>query len=666
MSLRERVDYSLGLLVVSGLLFLVPLFDMWQDVAVGGKTVLSTVLENSVFLSLALVLIGLSVWLLRNDWEEQYVQLVAQWSMAGTGVVALVYGWVLWFQLVVQNDVKPYIIAADGVVIGGIVLFVAGVYHARSRMESAARAVERDRVAALFENTSDAVVAITFEDDSAVVTETNASFETIFTPDGDPLVGRPVIEVLKELTAPTTEDRTNSAGVAQLDEVIGDPATQIELRVGVGSDTRDFIVSYVPVGEPSGGETGASGFLIFTDITTQKQRERQFERLGGGTEDLLDARSVDDVLDVVQRITLGLFDDAVVGIWTYDRETNGYHPQQPMVTNGGDRITELPTLSASETTMASRESDRDVASDGDPIPAFDGDGVHAALETRGYPVSTTLVRRLTDQSYLVTARETGTVSTTERHLIDLVVANTRAVVQRVDREDQLAERNDQLEFVNSLLRHDIQNSMTIIEARGKALVDATDGQAADYARTVVNQSDDVSSLIDRFRALLTVLTDDEPDCKAIALGPLIEERVRVARSTYPDATIRLSVPNGVSVHADEMLETVLANLIRNAIEHNDTDSPTVEISVTDHERVVSLEVADDGPGIPDDETEVVFRRGNRGLKEADIGSGFGLFFVDSLVDGYGGSVTVTDNDPRGAVFEVRLPKTDSDAGDPGS
>ena len=54
------------------------------------------------------------------------------------------------------------------------------------------------------------------------------------------------------------------------------------------------------------------------------------------------------------------------------------------------------------------------------------------------------------------------------------------------------------------------------------------------------------------------------------------------------------------------------------------------------------------------------------IKEADIGSGFGLFFVDSLVDGYGGSVTVTDNDPRGAVFEVRLPKTDSDAGDPGS
>jgi signal transduction histidine kinase len=661
MGLRERVDYSRGLLVVSGLLLFAPLFDMWRDAGVEGKSVLSTVLENSIFLSLALLLIGLGTWLRYNDWEERYVQLVARWSIAGCGAVALVFGWVLALQLFVQSDLKPYVVVGNGAVIGGVVLFVAGVYHARSRMENAARAVERDRVAALFENTADAVVAVAFEDDSAVIVEANDSFEAILTSDGDTLVGRPVVEVLTDAAAAPVDEPAGGSQVGRLREVVGDPTTEVELRVGVGGDVRDFIVAYVPVGEPSGVEDGAAGFLIFTDITAQKNRGRQFERLGEGTEDLLGARSVDDVLGVVRAITADLLDDALVGIWTYDRKADAYRPRQPMVANGGDRIVELPALPASG---ATDESGRDAATDEGSNPAFDGDRLRTALEDRGYAASTMSVRRLTDQSYLVTARKAGAVPTTERHLLDLLVANARAVVQRVDREGQLTRRNDQLEFANSLLRHDIQNSMTIIRARGEALVDATDGREADYARTVVNQSDDVSSLVDRFRRILAVLTDDELDVKPVALGPLVENRVRVARSTHPDATVRSSVPDEVSVRADEMLENVVGNLVRNAIEHNDTDSPTVEVSVVEHERVVTLTVADDGPGVPDDEKEVVFRRGNRGLKGADIGSGFGLFLVDTLVDGYGGSVTVRDNEPRGAVFVVRLPKADDEADDP--
>nr|WP_239641328.1 ATP-binding protein [Haloarcula japonica] len=37
------------------------------------------------------------------------------------------------------------------------------------------------------------------------------------------------------------------------------------------------------------------------------------------------------------------------------------------------------------------------------------------------------------------------------------------------------------------------------------------------------------------------------------------------------------------------------------------------------------------------------------------GSGFGLFFVDSMVEEYGGTVWVEDNEPTGAVFVIELP-----------
>ena len=120
MVVRERVTYGHGLLLVSLVLLCVPLFDMWEDVAVQGNTVLSTALENSVFVGLCVLFVGLSVWLLRSDRDERYVRIVSRWSALGTASVAVVYAWVLGFQVLVQGELKPYIIAADGVVIGAI------------------------------------------------------------------------------------------------------------------------------------------------------------------------------------------------------------------------------------------------------------------------------------------------------------------------------------------------------------------------------------------------------------------------------------------------------------------------------------------------------------------------------------------------------------------
>ncbi|EMA28366.1 ATP-binding protein [Haloarcula japonica] len=52
--------------------------------------------------------------------------------------------------------------------------------------------------------------------------------------------------------------------------------------------------------------------------------------------------------------------------------------------------------------------------------------------------------------------------------------------------------------------------------------------------------------------------------------------------------------------------------------------------------------------------ESIFRRGETGHVKS-TGSGFGLFFVDSMVEEYGGTVWVEDNEPTGAVFVIELP-----------
>jgi signal transduction histidine kinase len=79
----------------------------------------------------------------------------------------------------------------------------------------------------------------------------------------------------------------------------------------------------------------------------------------------------------------------------------------------------------------------------------------------------------------------------------------------------------------------------------------------------------------------------------------------------------------------------------------------VSASVDEGEGVAEVRVADNGPGIPEDQRDEVFGKGEKGLDSP--GAGIGLYLVRSLVEIYGGDVWVEDNEPKGAVFVVRLP-----------
>ena len=103
----------------------------------------------------------------------------------------------------------------------------------------------------------------------------------------------------------------------------------------------------------------------------------------------------------------------------------------------------------------------------------------------------------------------------------------------------------------------------------------------------------------------------------------------------------------------EQIRQVLHNLIDNAVEamgqRGAIDIETHHLPARDLVRIV---VADDGPGIPPDERDKLFLP-HYSTKQR--GSGFGLAVVGRIVDEHGGSVTVTDNVPRGTRFVIELP-----------
>ena len=105
------------------------------------------------------------------------------------------------------------------------------------------------------------------------------------------------------------------------------------------------------------------------------------------------------------------------------------------------------------------------------------------------------------------------------------------------------------------------------------------------------------------------------------------------------------------------LETVLRNLIGNAIKHHDRRDGCVQVSAKEMEDWVEFSVADDGPGIAPDFHERIFELFQT-LKPRDQveGSGMGLAIVKKTVESMGGATSVASVVGEGAVFRFTWPK----------
>jgi two-component system, OmpR family, sensor kinase len=116
-------------------------------------------------------------------------------------------------------------------------------------------------------------------------------------------------------------------------------------------------------------------------------------------------------------------------------------------------------------------------------------------------------------------------------------------------------------------------------------------------------------------------------------------------------------PLRVEGSRDELHRMVL-NLLDNAIRHTPPGS-RVELTLREDGDEAVVEVADDGPGIPESAREQVFNRFVRGLGPSDTaagaGTGLGLAIVSAVATSHGGSVEAAESSSGGALFSARIP-----------
>ena len=232
----------------------------------------------------------------------------------------------------------------------------------------------------------------------------------------------------------------------------------------------------------------------------------------------------------------------------------------------------------------------------------------------------------------------------------------RDITTRKEAQKQLEEQRNNLDLLNQVLRHDIRNDLQLVTGYSNMLTDHVDEEGTEHLNTVLESANHSVELTKTARDMADVMLSRENSQQQhqINLRNTLTRELDKIEAEYPDAHVMVEgeLPS-VQIQANRMLDSVVRNLLSNAVQHNDKDIPEVSVSATSHDERVTVRIADNGPGVPDGQKEEIFGKGEKGLDSS--GTGLGLYLVQHLVTHYGGEVWIEDNDPEGAVFAVELP-----------
>lgn len=213
-------------------------------------------------------------------------------------------------------------------------------------------------------------------------------------------------------------------------------------------------------------------------------------------------------------------------------------------------------------------------------------------------------------------------------------------------------RERRLEVLNRVLSHNLRNKMNVIEGYVALLNDefGADERPPSLAK-IEEAAEDVIGLADTVRDIERTLSG--PAESVVALDVAMEQLVSAFEDRYPEATFRLSLPSeGDCDVAVAGIISAIEEAVENAVEHNDSPEPTVEIRVVRRsEDWIDVEIEDDGPGIPEQEVSVL-REGETSLVHADR---LGLWMIYWVVSKAGGLFDVERTESGGTLLTLCIP-----------
>jgi two-component system OmpR family sensor kinase len=248
-------------------------------------------------------------------------------------------------------------------------------------------------------------------------------------------------------------------------------------------------------------------------------------------------------------------------------------------------------------------------------------------------------------------------------MLSILVASVFAVLNQIDKtQNQVAIQfaEDRRRFLQRL-DHELKNPLTaILAGLANLSITETPTDRSSSLNSVQTQVGRLRRLVAELRKLAELETrplDNDP----INLDELLEDTFTLAKD-HPDAgerVITFSTPRAPwplpTINGDrDLLILAIHNLLDNAIKFTHPGD-TIEMRALEDGSGVVIEVADTGPGIPEEDQAHVWEELYRGESARGIpGSGLGLALTRAIIIRHGGTITLRSRAGEGTVFTVRL------------
>ena len=227
------------------------------------------------------------------------------------------------------------------------------------------------------------------------------------------------------------------------------------------------------------------------------------------------------------------------------------------------------------------------------------------------------------------------------------------VVHIIDASEEQANR-EQLQVLSRVFRHNVKNDLNVIQGRAEVIKQQGSNAVLADAEKILEKSRDFVEMAENQHRITKLLTKNA-ETVDVDLAPTIKEAVSDVQTQYPDATLQTDLDPDCQASTAREIAEAIRELVENAIIHSDQAHPRVNIHLRDTETMTELTVRDDGPGIPEQESNVL--RADGEINPLNHGTGLGLWFVNQVVRRSNGTMSFDTNDSGGTTVTVRLPES---------